>query len=188
MRLRSLRTWRVVAATVALLVAVAGPVGAYHWEKWGWRDKHFNYPTKPSGYWQLIEEFGDPCAEATHANNLGWKASDNGHWYNVVFHRRLGGRASSNLDNDIRGHIGNQHLEPWIKSGIWGYNCRFIAGTYKWSTHAWGIAVDVSSRYEPYGRCWSSTNRNHDHVWKFHRWTWGLSFCDPMHFQYADNV
>ncbi|HEV3475296.1 MAG TPA: M15 family metallopeptidase [Actinomycetota bacterium] len=188
MRLRALRGWKLAAATTTLVIAVAGPVSAWHYAKWGWNDRHFNYPTKPSGYWQLYEEFGEPCSERTHAKVLGWRAWDNGRYYNVYFHRRLGWPASSNLENDVRGHIANQHLDQYVKSGIWGYNCRFIAGTYKWSTHAWGIAVDLSSRYEPYGRCWSSVNRHHADIWKNHRWTWGLSFCDPMHFQYANNV
>ena len=113
------------------------------------------------------------------------EGNDNGVWYQVVYHRRLGGSVSTNLDNDVRGHIGNQHLDPYVKSGIWGYNCRFIEGTNKYSTHAWAIAVDVSSRYEPLGQCYSTTNYHHDQIWRDHRWTCGKQWCDPMHFQYA---
>lgn len=179
--------WAGVAAVALALGGVAGPAVASHWTRWGWRDLHENYPPKPSGYTEIVEVFGEPCNGRANYNTLYWRAADTGEYYTVRFHKKLGGSRSSNLDNDVRGHIGNAHLDPYVKSGIWGYNCRYIAGTTKWSTHAWGIAVDVSSLYEPNGQCESTTNYHHAQIWKDHRWRWGLSWCDAMHFQYARN-
>jgi hypothetical protein len=39
----------------------------------------------------------------------------------VRFHRKLGGDASSNLNNDVYGHIQNDHLSPYVRHGIYGY-------------------------------------------------------------------
>jgi len=29
--------------------------------------------------------------------------------------------------------------------GVWGYACRLIAGSTKWSVHSWGAAVDTNT-------------------------------------------
>ena len=87
----------------------------------------------------------------------------------------------------VYGQIVVNRLSQYLKSGIWGYNCRTIAGTDSWSAHAWGIAVDVSSAYEPSGHCGSNVNYMTADIWKAHGWHWGRTFCDSMHFQYALN-
>ncbi|MGH8990655.1 MAG: M15 family metallopeptidase [Acidimicrobiia bacterium] len=69
---------------------------------------------------------------------------------------------------------------------MWGYYCKFKSGTSQYSTHAWGIAVDQNARYEHLHCHVHTINNNVKNVWETHGWSWGLSFCDPMHFQYAD--
>ncbi len=175
--------------------AVVPLLAAWHWAQLGWRDWHYNYPATPTGYTQIVNRFGEPCSGASHAISMSWPASDNGTVYTFRFHRKLGGYPtemvadkggkSTNLDNDVYGHIQNDHLSKYTKSGIWGYLCRYIAGTTKWSTHAFGIAVDISAKYEPNGSCSSTTNKYFAYEFKNHGWRWGLDFCDPMHFQYA---
>jgi hypothetical protein len=177
--------WRLILPVVLMIGVFAAPVLAYHWHNGGWRDQHNNYPPKPHGYSEIVDVFGQPCNDRANANMFQWKAADTGEWYSVYFHRRLGGGVSSNLDNDIRGHIGNAHLDWAVDHGIWGYNCRDVRGGGSPSTHAWGIAVDVSSAEEWNGKCNSTVNENHAYIWQDHRWTWGLAWCDPMHFQYA---
>ncbi len=181
-----------LVAAVALAVPLA--VG-WHWAEAGWKDWHYNYPATPTGYTQIVNRFGQPCNADAYAVWMKWVAADNNNTYTVRFHKKLGGYPtqkvsnkggkSTNLDNDVYGHIQNNHLSQYTKRGIYGYNCRYIAGTTKWSTHAFGIAVDISSAYEPYGRCYSTVNKNFAYVFKNHGWRWGLDFCDPMHFQYA---
>lgn len=175
----------VVLGTSLAVAAVAGPAMAWHYHRQGWRDQHRNYPPRPNGYSQIVNTFGQPCNDNANRNALLWRAADNGVWYTVRFHRKLGGDASSNLNNDVYGHIQNDHLSPYVRHGIYGYNCRAIRGGSAWSTHSWGIAVDVSSAEEWNGKCNSTVNRQHDHIWRNHGWIWGLSWCDPMHFQYA---
>lgn len=177
------------------VVLVAPALMASHWGQLGWRDKHYNYPAVPSGYTQIVSRFGQPCSANASAISMQWRAADNNVTYSVVFHRKLGGYPtemvgnkkgnSTNLDNDVYGHIQNAHLSSYTKSGIYGYACRVKRGGTDWSTHAWGIAVDISSASEPLGQCNSTTNYNFSSIFKDHGWTWGKDWCDPMHFQYA---
>ena len=183
--------WSALLGVALLLPALVG----WHYAKLGWRDKHDNYPARPSGYTQIVNRFGQPCSDAAHAISQTWQASDNGVNYVVRFHKKLGGSPtemisdkggrSTNLDNDVYGHLQNAHLWPYVQHGIYGYNCRYIDGTTSWSTHAFGIAIDVSSAVEYQGKCTSDVNRYTKQIWQDHNWYWGLAFCDPMHFQYA---
>ena len=190
--------WNRRLLPLALAVALALPlVVAWHWQKLGWRDKHINYPRRPSGYAQIVDVFGQPCNDNASAIQMDWDAADDGRVYRISFHRKLGGMGtefvkdqggrSTNLDNDVFGHIQNQHLGKYVLRGVWGYVCRYINGTTSWSTHAWGIAVDVSSAYEHVGHYHSHVNYHHAPIWKEHNWYWGKAFGDAMHFQYADN-
>ncbi|HEX6262574.1 MAG TPA: M15 family metallopeptidase [Actinomycetota bacterium] len=194
----SFRRAPLLALAVAFVVGgLGGPAAAWHYGQRGWRDWHANYPRRPSGYAAIVNRFGQPCSNAASKISMQWRAADNGVYYTVRFHRKLGGMktemvadkggVSTNLDNDVHGHIRNEHLGKHTKSGIWGYNCRLIAGSSSYSTHAWGIAVDVSSAYDVNGLCGSVENKYHAQIWKDHRWRWGKAWCDPMHFQYASD-
>jgi D-alanyl-D-alanine carboxypeptidase len=179
----------------ALAAAIVPLIAAFHWASQGWVDEHENYLSTPSGYTQIVSRFGQPCSADARQISMKWRAADNGVTYSIRFHKKLGGRPtamvsdkggrSTNLDNDVYGHIQNQHLQRDVKHGIYGYACRAKRGSGEWSTHAFGIAVDVSSAQEYMGKCTSTVNESHAQIWKSHGWHWGLSFCDPMHFQYA---
>jgi hypothetical protein len=188
---------RALAAAIVVVVVLPLLVG-WHYARLGWRDKHYNYPARPTSYTQIVNRFGQPCSDAAHKISQQWTAADTGETFTVWFHRKLGGYptemisnkggTSTNLDNDVYGHIQNEHLQPYVKHGIYGYACRYQRGsTSQWSTHAFGIAVDVSSAEEYQGKCTSTVNRYHKAIWENHNWYWGLAFCDPMHFQYAIN-
>lgn len=195
MKLRRRRVRRRVIPLATLVVLVVPLLAGWHWAKAGWRDWHYNYPATPQNYSQIVNRFGQACSGPASAISMRWKAADNGVTYTPRFHKKLGGYrtemvsgkggTSTNLDNDVYGHIQNNHLSQYTKSGIWGYLCRYITGTTKWSTHAFGIAIDISASYEPQGQCSSNVNKNFASVFKSHGWRWGLDFCDPMHFQYA---
>jgi hypothetical protein len=132
---------------------------------------------------------------------MTWRAWNNGYKYPLYFHRKLGGDTSSNLDWDVKGHIRHgawdsngdgtaEHGErrKHIRSGIYTSACRYVQGTSKWSTHAWGIAIDVSSEDEPYGEtsCNVVTRKSGvPDAFENHNWYWGKAFADCMHFQYA---
>jgi len=183
---------------IALPIAIVLPlIAAFHWGQLGWRDRHENYPSRPSGYAQIVNRFGQPCNAEARAISMRWRAADNGVTYSFSFHRKLGGRPtamvsdkggrSTNLDNDVYGHIQNAHLQPYVEHGIYGYACRAKRNSNEWSTHAFGIAIDVSSAEDYMGKCTSTVNKRHAPIWQNHNWYWGLAFCDPMHFQYATN-
>jgi hypothetical protein len=186
---------RRVLPLVLVIGALSPLLGAWHWAKLGWRDHHYNYPNTPSGYTQIVNRFGEPCSAKATWNHMVWPQADTGTTVRIAFHRKLGGfrtemvgdenGLSTNLDNDVYGHIRNDHVIQYTKHGIYTYACRLKRSGSEWSTHAWGIAIDISSAYEPMGQCYSTTNKNFAYVFKQHGWHWGLSFCDPMHFQYA---
>lgn len=185
------RAWGLSTA-IALLVPF---LVANHWGQAGWRDRHYRYPARPSSYTQIVNRFGQPCNSNARAIRMSWRASDTGQTYSFKFHRKLGGYPtemvgnkggrSTNLDNDVYGHIQNSHLQQYVRHGIYGYLCRTIRGSSKWSTHAFGIAVDVSSAEEYQSKTYSTVNYRHAPIWQNHGWYWGLNFNDPMHFQYA---
>lgn len=194
-----LRAAGVVLSLVVVALAIAPAAGGYHFYGEGWRHQHYRYPPVPSGYNGIVSVFGQPCNGAVNDNTTNWVATDDRRSYPVHYHFKLGGWGthyggwgrydmSSNVNQDVRGHIRNDHITGHVKRGIYGYNCRRIANSSKWSTHAWGIAVDVNSAYE-------HTNHYHCHsvtsavanTWQAHGWKHGLSFGDCMHFQYAVN-
>lgn len=190
---------RLAAAIMAPVLLAAPAASAGHWAKQGWVDRHTNYPAKPSGLDAITKAFGDPGPGSntgckanpdSRANSFSWYTADDSTSYKVVFHRKLGGTTSSNLDNDIVGHIFNAHWDGDVMSGIWGHNCRKISGSSKWSTHSWGIAVDQNARYEHVGpdhkHCHTVSDRVAG-VWTKHGWTHGVTFGDCMHFQYASD-
>jgi hypothetical protein len=191
-----MRTKLALAAAVALILIGAPAAIASHWAANGWRDLHRNYPPKPSGYSAIVAGFGNPGPGSnsgckpnadSRANKESWRAADNGTTYSVYYHRKLGGSLGSNVP-DIRGHIGNAHWDGYVRSGIWGHLCRKIAGSSKWSTHSWGIAVDQNARYEHVGPSHKHCHTVYPAVastWTNHRWTHGVVFGDCMHFQYA---
>ena len=193
------RSRRSAAWCVVFVLAFAAPAYASHWYTNGWRDQHLGYPSRPDGLTAINNRFGARCTTGNQITMLRWYAADDGVSYTIRMHKKLGGKpvagwspddggTSTNLDHDVRGHIGNAHYDPDVKSGIWGYNCRQIDGSSKWSTHSWGIALDQNARYEHVG---SAHIHNHSvtdrvaSIWQGHGWYWGRAFGDAMHFQYA---
>jgi hypothetical protein len=150
-----------------------------------WVDQHRNYPPVPYGLTQIRNVFGEPCNAAANANVVFFKAADDGIYYRVNFHAKLGGAASSNLDNDIAGHINVTKLYTKMLHGIWGYACRTKRGSSQYSTHAWGIAVDTNSAFETPGTECNTVPGSLGKIWTDHGWKWGIAWLDCMHFQYA---
>lgn len=182
--------WRLAAAVAAVLVAIATPAAAHIPQNRGWSDPHVGWPPVPSGYGQIVSVFGGACNAASDDNLYYWYAYSADKYYAVRFHRRLGTAGDShNLNDNIAGHFHYTAAHHDVKHGIWGYACRAIKGSKKWSTHAWGIAVDQNAAYEPTRspcKPRTITQRQVD-IFESHNWTWGYRFCDPMHFQYATN-
>lgn len=192
------RSWAGTRTLAMFLVLAVPLVAGWHWGRIGWRDRHRGYPSVPTSLEQIVSRFGQPCSSDARAIVVTWLAADTGEEYAFRVHRRLAGMGSptiedqggrsTNLDTDVHGHVLNQHLASSLEHGIYGYACRAMrSDPTRWSTHAWGIAVDVSTVREPMGSCESVVNAPMAPIWTSHGWHWGLAFCDPMHFQYARN-
>ena len=151
------------------------------------------YPAVPNGLTAINNTFGTRCTSNSNFNKFTWLAE--GASWNVNFHKKLGGApvpgwyagnggGSTNLFYDVRGHIANGHMT--VLGGIGAYNCRLVSGTNVWSTHAWGIAIDINWNHETPGDCTPNTiPTNVSGTFQNHGWEWGIKFCDAMHFQYA---
>lgn len=184
-------------ATVVLLLVYAGAARASDFATDGWYDRHYNYPPVPSGLAAINNVFGQPCSASSNFNQFTWTAEST--VYNVNFNQRLGGApipgwyagnggGSTNLYWDIKGTISNNHWGGLVHGGIYGYNCRYISGTTTWSTHAWGIAIDLNTLHEHQGHAHNHTIATAiSSTFQNHGWYWGLAFNDAMHFQYATN-
>lgn len=177
-----MRRWTAVTATTLVLLACWIPQAGARYPLDPGPHAHYGYPRTPSGQDEIVTTFGQPCSAGAHANSARWEAD--GRIYVVNFHRKLGGVWSSNLDVDIPGHTRAGGYV--LRRGVWGYACRTVAGTGRWSTHAWGIAVDINSFYEHVGHAHChSISSGLGRIWRSHGWKWGLDFRDCMHFQYA---
>jgi D-alanyl-D-alanine carboxypeptidase-like protein len=149
-------------------------------------DLHRNYPAVPSGYAAIVRAFGQPCNADAYRNATTWRAADTSDSYPIRYHARLGGSVSTVL-HDVIHHITVDGRSGEVRSGIYAYSCRRKRGDdSEWSPHAWGIAFDISSRFEHFrhDHC-HVVSRDTGAIWTAHRWRWGLAWGDCMHFQYA---
>lgn len=165
--------------TALLLTAAPPPAQASS-------DNHKRLPPVPNGYAAIVRTFGQPCSADATRNAGHWIARDDGVHYPIKYHALLGGPYSTAL-HDVVYHLTGTGLLSEMRSGIYAYACRRKSGNdSEWSTHAFGIAFDVSARYEHF-------RHSHCHViseeagriWTGHRWRWGIAFDDCMHFQWA---
>lgn len=181
---------------VALATILAAPADAGH--MYDWRHDHSTraIPRRPKGYSAFVRKFGSRCnSRANDARTWFPHAVARGRGGYVYYHAKL----ARNIGGNIRKHIAAVHRNGALDYGIYGYNCRRMRGSSKWSTHAWGAAVDTNTRRNPQGQSWWNGRgangvdygRYIPRVWKGrdpgHRFRWGRNFSppDPHHFQYV---
>jgi len=180
-----------------LLVAVlASPSEAGHMKDWRHDHRTRAIPRRPVGYSELVKRFGNRCSGAANdARTWFPHAVSRGKGGYVYYHSRL----ARNVGGNIRKHIAAAHRNGALDYGIYGYNCRRMRGSTKWSVHAWGAAVDTNTYRNPQRqRHWDGRGADGvnygtyiPHVWKGkdpgHRFLWGKHFNtpDPHHFQYV---
>ena len=167
----------------------------------GWVHDHSNQgvPPRPDGYNDLVNTFGSPCSNAANDSRSHWPSQSARNVPGYIYVNSYIGR---NVGYNIRTHISVAHRDDAVDYGVYGYSCRYIAGTTSWSTHAFGAAVDTNSARNPVGQDhWNGHGADgvdYDKyipdVWRGgypgHRFYWGLNFSttpDPMHFQYVTN-
>jgi hypothetical protein len=182
-------------ASCALAVPLAG--GASHMTGWTHDHSSSAIPRRPQGYADLVATFGQPCnARADDARSY-WPHQSARNVYGYVYYHTYLGR---NVGYNIRNHIEADHRNNAVDYGVYGYDCRPISGSTKWSTHAFGAAIDTNTAKNPWGQTYwngiGADGRDYGkyipNVWKGpdpgHRFYWGLNFSttpDPMHFQYV---
>jgi hypothetical protein len=182
---------------VACAIAVA-PAAAHAVVVDGWVHDHSSdgIPPRPSGYTQLVQTFGQPCSDRANNSRSYWPSQSARNVPGYVYYHPYIAR---DVGYNIRNHVSHDKRDKAVDYLVGGYNCRYIAGTTSWSTHAFGAAVDTNSARNPmgqdswngkgadgkdYGRylpnVWHGVNPGHFFYWGIH---W--SRPDPMHFQYV---
>lgn len=150
-------------------------------------------PPKPNGLSQIIATFGQPCNAQANDHSTSWPHgawNGSGGASTMLMHPLLGNEVNVALYIVANGQGSFEKLTY----GIGGYNCRKKTGsTTQYSTHAWGIAVDTNTVYNPQpstswnGTGWNGVNYGNalPNVWISMNFTWGLAWNDPHHFQYC---
>lgn len=192
---RSAKRSRVMASAV-IAAASAGAVGGAALNP---SQRGHAKPTKPHGLQQIQSTFGAPCSSTAQASSMSWP---NAGWgpgtsepagatrtrkHHSLVHMQMYWAADS-----IAGGAG------WNRMiyGFGAYTCKLKSGSStNYSTHAWGIAVDTNTVRNPIGQShWDGVGAdNVDYknqipdIWQMSwvDYTWGLSWNDPHHFQYA---
>lgn len=183
---------------LALLLGTVSvsPSGATHLSDWRHDHSTRAISWRPGSYSGLVKKFGSPCSDAANdARTWFPHAVARGQGGYVYYHAKL----ARNVGGNIRLHVAKAHNNGAFDYGIYGYNCRRMRGSTKWSTHAWGAAVDTNTRRNPQGQSWwngrGADGRDYGmylpRIWKGkdpgHRFLWGKHFStpDPHHFQYV---
>lgn len=94
-------------------------------------------PAPGSASWRL-EEWGEPC----EVEKIRMEIYPGGPWIDVH-------RDAEDAFHAL-GHVFLRHGYVVRRAG--GFNCRKIAGSKSWSSHAWGLAVDFNDDTNPYRR------------------------------------
>jgi hypothetical protein len=183
------------AAAIVLLGATAAT--ASHMSDWTHDHSSSAIPSRPQGYRELVDAFGQPCNSRANDARSYWPHQGNGDVPGYVYYHV---RLERNIGFNIRNHIEAAHLNGALYPLIGAYNCRYISGTTQWSVHAFGAAVDTNSQRNPMGQdFWNGRGADGiDHgryvpdVWRGpdpgHHFFWGLNWPtrpDPMHFQFV---
>lgn len=181
---KRLGRWRFLALLVGVGF-VTFPLGVAYADHGTQHAAHTGWPAKPNGLTQITNTFGQPCNSEANDNG-GYRTDDvTGEGWWVYFHKKLGPAGGANTLTSAWWHVSNE-APGQEKSGIFGYNCRYIAGTTTWSTHAWGIAVDTNTVAN---HPWERHCHIHDlgsnlrNAYTSHGF--GEISCDAGHFQYA---
>ena len=199
-RARWVRWLLATGLTVAVLSGlVAYPIAAQANHMYGWVHDHSSagIPPRPNGYTQLVATFGQPCNAAADDARSYWPSQSA---RNVAGYIKYHPYLARDIGYNIRSHIEAVHKNGAVDFGVYGYVCKYIAGTTKRSTHAFGAAVDTNSYRNPVGQTyWNGIGANGTNYYRYipdvwrgaypgHNFYWGLNFSttpDPMHFQYV---
>lgn len=135
---------------------------------------------RPNGYNGIVAAFGQP-GDRSNLVTVDMPAGPGGKMIPVTVHKKIAGKLKAAFEE-----IKARGLSGEIKSFDGTFNPRKKRGGSTWSTHAWGIAVDINAGLYPMGTPVSQTSEGHKQIaailarYGFHQLP-----NDPHHFQYA---
>jgi hypothetical protein len=134
----------------------------------------------PHGYNEIVATFGQP-GDSSNLVTREMPAGPNGQMVSVTVHAKIADDLQAAFEE-----IHARGLSDEIASFDGTYNPRKKRGGSTWSTHAWGIAVDINASRYPMGVSNSSTSERYQQIAQIMA-SHGFSQIpnDPMHFQYA---
>lgn len=136
----------------------------------------------PTGIRQIMKVFGQPGKNIVSRK---MRCGPDGEMKSVSCHAKIADVLAAVFD-DIHAAGKSGH----IKSFNGCYNFRKKRGGSSWSTHAWGIAVDVNASANPMtsrkrGPVISGDQKHLAPFFERRGFYWGANFGDAMHFQYC---
>lgn len=137
---------------------------------------------RPNGLTQLQGVFGKP---GTSIGSFAMRAGAGGKQINVPCHKKVGPTLQKVFD-DIWAAGLSSHIHSY--DGCYVYRTK-RKNSKSWSTHAWGIAIDINASSNPMtSKAKMKVSDSQKVIAPFfqkHGFYWGEAFGDPMHFQYC---
>lgn len=137
---------------------------------------------RPNGLSQIQGVFGKP---GTSIGSFAMRAGKGGKLINVPCHKKIGPTLQKVFD-DIWAAGLSGHIHSY--DGCYVYRTK-RKSSKAWSTHAWGIAIDINASSNPMTSKSKMKISDSQKViapyFEKHGFYWGAAFGDPMHFQYC---
>lgn len=139
--------------------------------------------SRPHGLAQIQRVFGKP---GTQIVGQAMRAGEGGAMRTVYCHAKIAPVLAAVFD-DIHAAGLSVHIQSF--GGGYVYRKKRSKGT-AWSTHAWGIAVDINAQWNPMVKKRANMQVSDGQrlllpFFEARGFYWGGHFGDPMHFQYC---
>lgn len=137
---------------------------------------------RPNGLSEIQGVFGKP---GTSIGSFSMRAGAGGKKINVPCHKKVGPILQAIFDDIFAAGL-SSHIHSY--DGCYVYRTK-RKNSKSWSTHAWGIAIDINASSNPMtskaNMKISDSQKKLAPYFEKHGFYWGAAFGDPMHFQYC---
>ena len=151
---------------------------------------------RPKGKDQIIRVFGTikECAMGLNLDYVHLDRPIKLAWDDSVFitkfkaHKKLVPIFEEIFNKEL-GRYDEDEYNKMVKDFGGCFNIRYMKGRKKYSTHSWGIAIDLNVRDNPFGSKISKQDKRLVEIFKKYGFIWGGDWekrPDPMHFQFAE--
>jgi len=128
-----------------------------------------------------------PWKEALRDVYIGWLSPDDkafihSNWFGFICHRLVVPKFQTAFRNVVARGLAGQ-----LKTFDGCYGPRLKRGGNTWSTHSWGIAIDLNAPWNAFGQKNFVMTKDFAQCFKDVGFVWGgdWSYPDAMHFQYC---